>query len=1176
VLHGAGFRIVGSGIYCDTKGTTMTDETLFAEALAIAAGPERVNYLEKHATDQQQKLRVEELLNAAEGSNFLDNPVHGFEATQSVVQDTEPLATTGEHIGPYKLVERIGEGGMGEVWVALQNEPVKRRVAVKLIKAGLDSKAVLARFEAERQALALMDHPNIAKVLDAGSTKSGRPYFVMELVKGVPITQYCDDKHLTLRQRLELFVPICHAIQHAHQKGIIHRDIKPTNVLVALYDDQPVPKVIDFGVAKAAGQTLTDVTLLTGFGAVVGTPEYMSPEQASLNNLDIDTRSDVYSLGVLLYELLTGSTPVDRKTLGKAALLEILRVVREVEAPRPSSKLSTVATLPSIAANRGTEPKKLSALMKGELDWVLMKALEKDRTRRYDTANGLARDIQRYLADELVEARPPSASYRMNKFVRRHKGQVAAASLVLIVFLAGIAGTTYGLFEAQQQARQAELERTDAIEAREEAEEQKRMAQQSQQLAEREARSAQAVRDFLSNDLLLQSSTSHQAAARLIGGGEFKVKTNPTVEELLDRAAQKLTPENLEIKFPGMPLVQAEVLATIGISYFDIGFAKADFRESQEFLERAIELFREHNGLSTLPAINARERLARIKSFGNELDQGISLLEEVIEDMNRVIGPFDRNTITSRIYLAYLYAAANHPNSQKGYHLDIIKDAQKEFGPHDSTTILARLVSAYLLLMRGERSKAVQEMESLYKLSKTVELPLDNPDFMLGLVLLATAYRDENRTQESIEVEEYVLDHWERNGMATDPLTRQTRHLLGWNYMRTGNAEKALETFRKNVPASKPPYDVMASEAIYNALMQLERYEEALTQIRKTAELPLRQLGKDKRNYDWGRIQARIGYALVKLKRHEEATAHLLDGYHQMIKSKEQQAPYDSAQIPNARMAIYQVYQALNRNDDANRWAEEQIIPALRQESSARSFLTGQDTPESLKAAVTLAAFYKSTDRIADTLNVIEALHERGKTKGWPLNTQTLFSMLDKTNGWPLAARILSDLEKLEQISHDSGRTDLAVMIATDARAQMSKIPKAPKDLLARCEYSLGRNLSLYQKPEAAVQHLREALKLQMENDPDVAEVATTRLQLAVVLLELRKYSEAEPLLVEYCQELARRQAVAEDDRALASSALDRLIETYAAMDKPDEAERFRLLKANLPSELAALPREEP
>src|SRR3954466_15136156 len=289
---------------------------------------------------------------------------------------------------------------MGAVWMAQQSEPVKRLVALKVIKPGMDSRQVLARFEAERQALALMEHPNIARVLDAGKTPSGRPYFVMELVKGHPITKYCDDKRLGVRERLDLFGDVCRAVQHAHQKGIIHRDVKPSNVLVAPYDGRPVVKVIDFGVAKATGQRLTDKTLFTGFGALVGTPEYMSPEQAEVNNQDVDTRGDVYSLGVLLYELLTGSTPLTRKRVKEAALLEVLRVIREEEPPRPSTRLSeSKDSMPSISAQRQTEPAKLSRLVRGELDWIVMKALEKDRGRRYETVSGFVMDVQRYLAD---------------------------------------------------------------------------------------------------------------------------------------------------------------------------------------------------------------------------------------------------------------------------------------------------------------------------------------------------------------------------------------------------------------------------------------------------------------------------------------------------------------------------------------------------------------------------------------------------------------------------------------------------------------------------------------------------------------------------------------------------------------------------------------------------------
>src|SRR5262249_36051095 len=379
----------------------------------------------------------------------------------------------GTVIGPYKLLEQIGEGGMGTVWMAEQRAPVKRVVALKVIKAGMDSRQVLARFGAERQALALMDHPNIAKVLDAGATDQGRPYFVMELVKGVPITRYCDEKHLTPRERLELFIPVCQAAQHAHQKGIIHRDLKPSNVVVGLYDGQPIPKIIDFGVAKAAGPRLTEATLFTGFGTIIGTPEYMSPEQAQLDNLDIDTRSDIYSLGVLLYELLTGTTPFTKKDLDQVGLLEMLRVIREQEPTKPSTKLSTAEGLPTLAANRGTEPARLTKLVRGDLDRIVMKAREKDRNCRYETANGLVMDVERYLADEPVQACPPSAAYRFRKFVRRNKAALVTVGFVAVALLLGTVVSVWQAVRASnaltaERATQSTLERE-----REETERQK-------------------------------------------------------------------------------------------------------------------------------------------------------------------------------------------------------------------------------------------------------------------------------------------------------------------------------------------------------------------------------------------------------------------------------------------------------------------------------------------------------------------------------------------------------------------------------------------------------------------------------------------------------------------------------------------------------------------------------
>ena len=434
--------------------------------------------------DRELREQVEHLLAASENArSFLESPAVPF-LVANTLANTPTTAGSDLAAGTiiaerYKLIEEIGHGGMGSVWVAQQTEPVRRAVAVKLIKRGMDSKALIARFDAERQALAMMDHPNIAKVFDGGVTADGRPFFVMELVKGMPITAFCDANRYTPRQRLELFATVCQAIQHAHQKGVIHRDIKPGNVLIAMYDDRPVPKVIDFGVAKAADQSLTEQTLLTGFGTLVGTPQYMSPEQATLNNLDVDTRSDVYSLGVLLYELLAGSPPFAQKEQERAGVLEMLRVVREVEPPRPSSKLSTADALPSLAANRGMEPKKLTGLLRNELDWVVMKALEKDRSRRYETANGFAADVQRYLAGETVLAVPPSRAYRLRKFVRKNRGPVLAAATIAAMLIAGVAVSSWLAVRAMHAEdialRAVEDERTatkhaeDAIEAEKQA-----------------------------------------------------------------------------------------------------------------------------------------------------------------------------------------------------------------------------------------------------------------------------------------------------------------------------------------------------------------------------------------------------------------------------------------------------------------------------------------------------------------------------------------------------------------------------------------------------------------------------------------------------------------------------------------------------------------------------------
>src|SRR5687768_11560838 len=391
------------------------EEALFIDALAQPPEQRGTFLAQQCGADAALLARMAALIAAHDGTSSLLEPV-------VVTRDVNPDEKPGDWIGRYKLLQKIGEGGCGVVWMAEQEEPVRRRVALKVIKLGMDTKAVVARFEAERQALAMMDHPNIAKVHDAGSTDTGRPYFVMELVRGIPITKYCDENHLTPKERLELFIKVCQAIQHAHQKGVIHRDIKPSNILVTVNDGAPTPKVIDFGIAKATQGKLTDATVFTAFEQFIGTPVYMSPEQAEMSSLDIDTRSDIYSLGVLLYELLTGRPPFDPKAFAQAGVDQIRQQIRDTEPAKPSRRLETLDDdeRTTIARLRNTAPAQLSLLLRGDLDWIIMRCLEKDRTRRYDTANGLAMDIQRYLRNEPVIARPPSTAYLLKKLIRRH------------------------------------------------------------------------------------------------------------------------------------------------------------------------------------------------------------------------------------------------------------------------------------------------------------------------------------------------------------------------------------------------------------------------------------------------------------------------------------------------------------------------------------------------------------------------------------------------------------------------------------------------------------------------------------------------------------------------------------------------------------------------------------
>jgi len=533
------------------------EREIFEAALDIASAEGRLGYL-KGACGQDAALlaRVQALLRAHEApESFLpEQPKAG--ATVSIVTEK-----AGDKIGHYKLLQQIGEGGCGVVYMAEQEEPIRRRVALKVIKLGMDTKAVIARFEAERQALALMDHPNIAKVLDAGATDTGRPYFVMELVRGIKITDYCDQNNLSTEQRLDLFVQICHAIQHAHQKGIIHRDIKPSNILVTVHDGKPLPKIIDFGIAKAtSGQVLTDKTLFTAFEQFIGTPAYMSPEQAEMSTLDIDTRSDIYALGVLLYELLTGQTPFDAQELVAAGLNEMRRIIREQEPMRPSTRISTLeaADQTTMARRRHSDPPQLIHLVRGDLDWIVMKCLEKDRTRRYETANGLAADLTRFINNEPVEARPPGRLYRFQKLVRRNKLVFAATAAVTAALLMGL-GISIGSLNKERKARlQAEL---------------------AEKNAKSEAEKSQQVLRFLKG--MLKGMAPEVARGR----------DTTLMREVLDDTAKRVQTE-----LANQPEVRADLQQTMGNTYYALG----QYPEAEQMLRETLDLRHHASGETNL------------------------------------------------------------------------------------------------------------------------------------------------------------------------------------------------------------------------------------------------------------------------------------------------------------------------------------------------------------------------------------------------------------------------------------------------------------------------------------------------------------------------------------------------------------------------------------------------
>ncbi len=746
------------------------EEMIFQIAREIGPTQVRADYLRQACGDDRALLdRVETLLLVYdEERSFLESPPAGVVAAATLDQ---PLAERpGTTIGPYKLLQQIGEGGFGVVYMADQTEPIQRRVALKIIKPGMDSKQVIARFEAEEHALAMMDHPNIAKVYDAGVTDSDRPYFVMELVRGVPITQYCDQQHLTPRERLDLFIPVCRAVQHAHQKGIIHRDIKPSNVLVAPYDDQPVPKVIDFGVAKATSQKLTENTMFTQYGQIVGTPEYMSPEQASLNQLDVDTRSDIFSLGVLLYELLTGTTPFDRQRLRSAGYEEMLRIIREEEPPKPSTRLSGSDQLPAVAANRRIEPKKLSTLVFGELDWIVMKALEKDRKRRYETANGFANDIQRYLNNEAVVACPPSVTYRFRKFARRNKVALATTAMVAAALILGIVGTTWQAVRATRAERDAVRERDFARDAQQTAMKEAARADQEAANARADAAIAQAVNAFIHKDLL---GSAHPAA---------EPNRDLKVRDVLDRASR-----NIAGRFADQPRVKATILYTIGHAYQGLG----EYVQAQQHFEQSRDLYCQELGLRNRHTLKAMSSLAIALQNQNRYEEAEKLHREVLDIRRQLLGPEHPTTLASLGNLANMSLFHRRYAEAEKLYREVLESQRHVLGPEDPGTLGTMNNLANAVGGQGRYAEAEKLYREVLDIQRRVLGP-EHPDTLGSMNNVANAIRDPSRYDEAVRLHRETLEIRRRVLGAKHPGTIDSMHNLANTMTRQGRYDEAI------------------------------------------------------------------------------------------------------------------------------------------------------------------------------------------------------------------------------------------------------------------------------------------------------------------------------------------------------------------------------------------------
>jgi serine/threonine protein kinase/tetratricopeptide (TPR) repeat protein len=1145
---------------------------IFLATLEKTVAGEREAYLkESCAGNPELRRRVEALLAAhQEEDGFMERPA--FAALPGIPQipkRTDDLgfgiwdlgfgAAASERpdtwLGPYRLVQKLGEGGMGTVWVAEQTAPVKRRVALKVVKPGMDTAEVLRRFEQERQVLALMDHQHIARVLDAGSTPEGRPFFVMELVKGVSITTYCDELQLPIRERLALCIPVCDAIHHAHQKGIIHRDLKPANVLVAVEDGQPNPKVIDFGVAKALHQQLTEETLQTRFGAVVGTLEYMSPEQAELSALDIDTRADVYALGVLLYELLTGSTPLAKETVREMSLVELLRRIKEDDPPQPSTRLSeTREQLPLLARQRRTDPSHLTQEVRGELDWIVMRCLEKDRTRRYDTASSLGRDLERYLRSEPLEAGPLSRWYRLGKFVARHRLAVIAGVLFVVFLLAAVGITSWLAVQAWSAEALASRRLVDVTEQRDRAE-------SAEKDAAEETAVARAVLDLVQQDLLGQADIANQAGD--VRGRDPDVK----VRVLLDRAASAA-----EGRFAGQPRTEAAIHYTLGNAYRALGA----FPEAERHLERSYRLRRTTLGADHWDTLECRQDLASLyeeqghyrqaetayqeilaspsfkkqSSGGKDLacrhnlgllyldegrfDQAALLLEESVAGSTVRLGADHPQTLNGRANLALLYTEQGKYAEAERILEEVLRAQVKRLGADHPDAMLtsANLVGVYLA--KGDYSKAEPLLKGVLPVQVT-RLGATHPNTLHSKTLWGRLYEETGRLDRAAVLFEEAVAGYSTVLGKDHPLTLRTRTRLA-QVKHTKGDDAALEPDLKEIlkaqisllGTSHP--DVWSTKSLlatfYLARKQYNRSEPLLTEV-LTARTGT--LGAD--HPDTLSLKSTLGLQFLEQARYDQAEPLLkevVEGFSTRLGPRH-------ANTINSKVNLAVLYERQRKLDRA--------VPLYTVVLEDQSATLGLKDPSTLEMKCTLAYSYlkqqrydkaeglfrEAAEQTSDVLGNADSL-----TQSCQLGLCVCYEKLGKAaQAEPIRRNLV------EVVREQSGKADPRYTSMVD---------------------NLGCNLLMQNKAAAAEPLLRECLTLRETKEPNAWVTALNRSSLGDALVIQKKYAEAEPLLLGGYELLQRtaNQLPPAFRHQVQVEAIHKILNLYKHWGKGDAATRWQ------------------